>query len=83
MRNYFMAYDEFAQVQNLITNGLSVSEDYFASSSDFDKTRMFYGDAFEAFASQVDLLAYLNNLSAGRTFDTFATMSIDDYRRLR
>jgi hypothetical protein len=82
MRSYLASYDEFAQVQDLITSGLPIREDYYASSSDFDKTRMFYGDAFETFASQVDLLAFLNNLSAGRPFDTFATMSIDDYRLL-
>ena len=43
---------------------------------------MFYGNTFEAFASSVDVLAYLNNLIMGRAFDEFHSMSQKDYLRL-
>ena len=82
LRSFFAAYDEFAQVHAMLAAGLEVTDSYVAASADFDKTRMFYGNAFEVFASQVDLLAYLNNLAAGRAFDKFERLTAEEYRKL-
>ena len=43
---------------------------------------MFYGNAFEAFASSVDVLAYLNNLTMGRAFNKFQSISWKGYLKL-
>lgn len=79
MKAYFASYSEFAQVQFLIARGLAIPDDHKASSADFDSVRMFYGNAFEAFADLVDILAFLNNLLAGRGFDTFEALTLKKY----
>ena len=42
---------------------------------------MLYGNAFEAFSSNVEVLAMLNNLIAGRRFDEFEKLTLDAYSR--
>jgi hypothetical protein len=43
---------------------------------------MFYGNAFEALSSSVDLLAYANNIVSGREFDTFSKLTKAEYLAL-
>lgn len=81
MKSYFAAFDEFAQVQFLVTSGAEFPDAKVASSH-IDAVRMFYGNAFEAFTTVVEYLAYLNNLIDGREFDAFATMDRDKYVQL-
>lgn len=81
MKSYFVAFDEFAQVQFLVTSGADFP-DARAASSNIDAVRMFYGNAFEAFTTVVEYLAYLNNLIAGRKFDEFASMDREKYVQL-
>ncbi|MFY9953870.1 hypothetical protein [Bradyrhizobium sp.] len=65
-----------------VAKGLDVPAGNIASSVDFDATRMFYGNAFEAFASSVDIFAYLNNLLAGRPFNQFEKLTQKEYLKL-
>lgn len=81
MKSYFSAFDEFAQVQFIVTSGANFP-DANAASSNIDAVRMFYGNAFEAFSTVVEYLAYLNNLIAGRKFDAFASMDREKYIQL-
>jgi hypothetical protein len=53
-----------------------------AASANLDATRMFYGEAFEAFSSNVAVLALLNNVLVGRPFDAFETLTLDQYMKL-
>lgn len=82
MRSYLGNFSEFSQVHGAIAAGLEVGEEQAVASIDFDSTRMIYGDAFEAFASNCETLAYLNNLIAGRPFDKFARMDRAKYLTL-
>lgn len=82
MRAYFESYGDFGQVHFHVAKGLDVPAGNVASSVDFDATRMFYGNAFEIFASSVDILAYLNNLRAGRPFDQFEKLTQKEYLKL-
>ncbi|HML28916.1 MAG TPA: hypothetical protein PKE16_08770 [Hyphomicrobium sp.] len=82
LRAYFAAYSDYSQVLFLIIHGLPIPAGDAASTVNFDATRMFYGNAFEAFSSSVDILAYLNNMIEGRPFDTFQTMTRDNYLAL-
>lgn len=82
MKAYFESYDDFGQVHFHVVTGIEVPQANVASSGDFDATRMFYGNAFEAFASSVDILAYLNNLKAGRHFNQFAELTQEGYLKL-
>ena len=49
---------DFGQAHFRVVMGMDVPEGNVVSSIDFDATRMVYGNAFEAFASSVDILAY-------------------------
>ena len=82
IKAYFKCYDDFGQVHFRVVMGMDVPEGNVASSIDFDATRMFYGNAFEAFASSVDILAYLNNLNAGRRFNQFERLTQKEYLKL-
>ena len=79
MTEYFSGYAEFAQVQLLVTNGLPVPPGHRVTSSDFGKTRMFYGNAFEAHADLVDVIAMLNNLLQGRAYNVFERLTLKKY----
>jgi hypothetical protein len=79
---YFNAYSEFSQVQLAVTRELDLDETYEAASSDFDRTRMFYGNAFETLADMVDLLAFANNVAQGRNFGEFVQLTLKRYYEL-
>ncbi|WP_152569526.1 MULTISPECIES: hypothetical protein [Sphingomonas] len=82
MKAYLNHFSEFSQAHSAVNFGVKVADTAVAGSTDFDRTRMVYGDAFETFASNVELLAMLNNLVVGRSFDQFETMTLDDYHRI-
>jgi hypothetical protein len=82
LRTYFDGYADFGQVHFHVAKGLDVPAGNVASSVDFDATRMFYGNAFEMFASSVDILAYFNNILAGRPFDKFEELTQKQYLKL-
>lgn len=82
LKAYFDAFGEFSQVHYLTAAGVEVGSEHAAASTDFEATRMFYGNAFETFASHVETLTALNNLLAGRTFDQLSRISLADYRQL-
>jgi hypothetical protein len=82
MKAYFAHYGDFGQVHFHVARGLAVPAGNVASSVDFDATRMFYGNAFEAFASSVDILAYLNNMLTGRPFSQFEKLTQKEYLKL-
>lgn len=71
MREYFVGYSDFAQLQFLVASGVEIDPDLRATGADFAKTSMFYGNAFEVLGDLVDLLATINNMLLGRAFDTF------------
>lgn len=82
MRSYLRLFHEFSQVHHAVTSGIDVTDDHVAASADFDHTKMIYGNAFEAFSSNVAVLAMLNNLIAGRRFDEFESISLKEYLKL-
>jgi hypothetical protein len=82
MTEYFGAYAEFSQVQLLVTNGLPVPPGHRVTSGDFGSTRMFYGNAFEAHADLVDLIAMLNNLLQGREYNVFEQLTLKQYYQI-
>ncbi|WP_312820768.1 hypothetical protein [Brevundimonas sp.] len=82
LKSYFGGFGEFSQIHHLVTAGIEIGPDRVATSTHFDATRMFYGNAFEAFASNVETLTALNNLIAGRAYDQLASLSLSDYQKL-
>jgi hypothetical protein len=81
-KEYFSGYGDFSQVYFLAISGASITDADKISSIDFDHTRMFYGNTFEAFAGLTDIFAYLNNLKLGRLYNQFERLSQQDYLKL-
>ena len=48
----------------------------------FESVKMFYGNTYEQFTLLVEYLAILNNMLAGRRYDTFQRMTLREYREL-
>lgn len=82
MKAYLGQFTEFSQVHHAVAFGLPVDDTFRTGSANFDVTRMIYGNAFEAHASNVLVLALLNNLIAGRPFDAFEALTLDAYLKL-
>jgi len=78
--HFFRAYDEFNQVFMYVRRGLALPEDPYAPSTDFENTKLYYGEAFEVLGSHIDLLAAVNNVTAGRRFDQLNQISLTSYR---
>lgn len=78
---YFAAFSEFSQVHYLVTSGVPVGGEHAAASTNFDTTRMFYGNAFEAFGANVEFLVCLNNLAEDRPYDQLRNITLSAYRQ--
>ncbi|CAH1662382.1 hypothetical protein [Chelatococcus asaccharovorans] len=75
------AFSEFSQVHHLVTANVEISDDYAAASTNFDATRMIYGNIFEAFGDNMEVLIALNNVIEGRPFDQLRTITLAAYRQ--
>lgn len=80
--SFFENFSEFDQAILYVKNCVPVIEGYIASSHGFNKTKMFYGNAFEAFTSNIVVLACLNNILEGRKFDEFLSMDLAKYQTI-
>lgn len=78
--HFFRAYEEFNQTFLYVRRGLNLPEDPYAASTDFDNTKLYYGEAFEVLGSSLDLLAAVNNVSAGREFNQLQNITLATYR---
>jgi hypothetical protein len=78
--HFFRAYDEFNQTFMYVRRSLGLPDDPYAASTDFENTRMYYGEAFEVLGGSIDLLASVNNIASGRPFDVLDKLSLRAYR---
>lgn len=78
-KEYFNCFSDFSQTLMHIQYRIEIPEDFVASSYAFPKTKLFYGNAFEALTSNVVVLACLNNIGCGRKFDQFESMDLKKY----
>ncbi|MER9669947.1 hypothetical protein [Mesorhizobium sp. M0203] len=81
-KSYFEKYPDFGQVHFYAGRGDDLPKGSHVTSTNFDATKMFYGDCFEIFSSSVDILAMFANMLAGRPFDKFERLELKDYLRL-
>ena len=82
LKDFFSSYDEFSQVIFLVNSGIDIDVDNQTSSVNFETTKMFYGNVFEIFSRQVELLAMMNNMILGRKHDQFGKLTLNKYRKL-
>lgn len=76
---YFKSFNDFSQTLTFHQYGIELPDDFVASSYAFDKTKLFYGNAYEALTSNIVVLACLNNISKNRNFETFEQMNLSKY----
>lgn len=76
---YFRDFGEFTQTLVLVQYKVPLPEDSAVSSTAFSRTKMLYGNVFEAMSSQFAVLACLNNVLNGRPFDRFQSMDLEKY----
>ncbi|HNK51661.1 MAG TPA: hypothetical protein PKX75_21830 [Nitrospira sp.] len=76
---YFRDFGEFSQTLLVCQYNLPLDANASASSSAFSRTKMFYGNAYEALTSHYVVLACLNNILNGRPFDQFQAMDLKKY----
>lgn len=81
-KDFFESYSEFSQVYIYIENGLPIPKGVQTTSVNFDKTKMFYGKAYEHFTHLIGLFAYINNILDGRKFDEFIELTLEKYQKL-
>jgi hypothetical protein len=79
---YFRAYGEYSQTLVYARNQVPLPADPIATSSDFEQTKMYYGNAFELLGTHLDLVAALNNIIDGRAFDQMKAMDLKQYRSI-
>ena len=72
----FACFDDFAQTLIFVQHDMELPADHHASSTSFSKTKLFYGNAFEALTTNIAVLACLNNINAGRPYDQFQAMDL-------
>ncbi|NMP16346.1 hypothetical protein [Thalassotalea sp. Y01] len=76
---FFDDYSEYDQVILYVKNQMETPEGHVATSYGFNKTKMFYGNAYEHFTSNIAVLACLNNIIQGREYDQFQSMDLQKY----
>lgn len=77
--DYFRLFDQFRQVLTHVRVGSEDVDDLIVGSKRFDEIKLYYGQAYETLTSSYTTLACLNNISAGRSFDQFKSMSLTKY----
>lgn len=80
--DFFEHYSEYDQTLLYAKNLASVRDGCVASSYGFERTKMFYGNAYEVYTSNIIVLACLNNIIKGRHFDEFEEMNLEKYRTI-
>ncbi|MDE1150395.1 MAG: hypothetical protein PW843_27930 [Azospirillaceae bacterium] len=81
LREYFSGWSEFSQVHFSVGQGMTVGS-LAATSVNFNSVKMYYGNAFEALGSFIDILTMINNVKLGRSFDQLSTISLEKYLTL-
>lgn len=78
--HFFREYEEFNQTFLYARRYLPLPENPYAASTNFENTKLYYGEAFEVIGSSIDILAAINNILSGRSFDQLENISLRKYR---
>ena len=76
---YYSYTTEFAQMRYYARANESNVEKLLVGSKNFDKTKLFYGNAYEVITNEYIFLAGIFNILNGRNFDQFRTMTLHKY----
>lgn len=77
--DYFSLTTEFAQMRFYARAGKSEVDSLVVGSKNFDRTKLFYGHAYEVISDGYIFLAGLFNIVNGRNFNEFQSMTLEKY----
>ncbi|MCW7540667.1 hypothetical protein OOT46_22875 [Aquabacterium sp. A7-Y] len=77
--DYFSNFDQFRQLLAYARVGRDDVDELIVGAKRFNDVKLYYGQAYETLTSAYVTLACLNNINHGRSFDTFAAMSLTKY----
>jgi hypothetical protein len=78
--HFFREYEEFNQTFVYARRSIPLPENPYAASTNFENTKLYYGEAFEVLGSSIDILSAVNNILSGRPFDQLEHISLRQYR---
>jgi hypothetical protein len=78
-QDYFANFDQFRQLLVFARVGNEEVDDLIVGAKKFNDVKLFYGQAYETLTSAYVTLACLNNIKQNRSFDSFASMSLNKY----
>jgi len=78
--HFFRAYDEFNQTFMYARLGVDLPGNPYAPSTDFENTKLYYGEAFEVLGAQVDFLVAVNNVLSGRDYDRLDLITLEKFK---
>lgn len=79
---YFQAYEDFNQTAVYARLGVPLPPESIATSTSFEYTKMFYGNAFEILGTNLDFVAAINNMCNGREHTQMLSMDLKQYRTI-
>lgn len=79
LSSYMANRDHFGQLMYYARVSHDDIDDLIVSSKNFDSIKNFYGDAYETLTSNVTVLACINNITDGRSYDEFISMTLNKY----
>ena len=77
--DYFSSFDQFRQLYVHARVGDDNVDDLIVGAKNFERVKLFYGQAYETLTSAYVTLACLNNIKQGRPFDVFQSMTLTKY----
>lgn len=77
--DYISSFDQFRQLYVHARVGDDNVDDLIVGAKDFERVKLFYGQAYETLTSAYVTLACLNNIKQGRPFDVFQSMTLTKY----
>lgn len=79
LQDYFANFDQFRQLLVFARVANEEVDDLIVGAKKFNDVKLFYGQAYETLTSAYVTLACLNNIKQSRSFDSFASMSLNKY----
>ena len=77
--DFFELFNDFKPLLFHTVSSLDVLPNHYVSSQNFEKTKMFYGQLYEAYASNISFITMMHNIYSERNFDKFKKRTLEDY----
>jgi hypothetical protein len=79
--DYFKIYNQLSQMVVHFRIGDEDVDDKIIGSKSFELVKLYYGQAYESLTGSFVILACLNNIFLGRSYDQFESMTLNKYMK--